>query len=177
MELDLQRYDTYLFDLDDTLIDESKYLRAAYGVISRYMASKYGKNQHEMYSFLLKNGRKKLFNRFLDEFSLPVTEMGELLEILRTVEVELHVFPEMMMKLRELVRNNKKIIIVTNGNHKQQANKLRCTDFAGLMYHIDVIFTNKPNTSGLSFNNAVMIGDSTIDKEFADNLGIPFIKK
>jgi FMN phosphatase YigB (HAD superfamily) len=159
-----------------------EYLYAAYYKISEEFSNNIPIRREAMYTFLCMtfegNGRRFLFNHFIERFHLQITDLGRMLEILRTVRVPLNIYPDMLDILRRLVRSGKEVVIATNGNHQQQSNKLDQLNFGKLRDHITIYFTNKPHIEGVNTHkNSVMIGDSYIDKQFAKNLGIDFIRK
>ena len=158
-----REYDIYLFDLDDTIISERDYLFAAYGQID--------KNLEFGYDFLVdtyeRDGQKGLFDKFIKQYNLHERALDDLLHTLRTVKCDLEVINTDFLWMDN-------VYICTDGNREQQQNKITC---AGLWPFISgVIFTRKPETGGLHFDNALMIGDSELDRQFADNLGIDFLK-
>lgn len=163
-------YDIVLFDLDGTLIDEREYLDGIYSQIAVDVHENYGHNVYDVYKFLTdmftQEGRKRLFNKTCEKFHLPQEEVTFMLHRLRTTKVELNVFPAMIPVLAQA----KRIAICTDGNPSQQRNKMRC---AGLRYK--VYHTHKPATGGLVFPNSVMIGNSELDRKFAENLGADYI--
>jgi len=164
-------YDLVLFDLDGTLIDEREYLDGVYSQIASDLNDEYGENVYEVYRFLtdtfINEGRERLFDKLCEKYKLPEEEIRVMLFTLRTARVELNIYPGILPILRD-ARN---VAICTDGNPQQQRNKIRC---AGLQKY-KVYHTHKPDAGGLSFPGALMIGDSPIDREFAENVGADFI--
>lgn len=171
MELE---YDVYLLDLDGTLIDEREYLEAAYSLIAEYLAGKYFLNAGKLFSFLvntfLYEGREWLFQKLFRKFEIPFEELDAVIDKLHNAPVVLNVYPK-MKRLLEKIKG--KVYICTNGNEDQQRNKIKR---AGLEKYIDGVYhTNKPDSGGLRFEGALMIGDSELDRKFAENVGADFI--
>jgi HAD superfamily hydrolase (TIGR01549 family) len=190
-----QLFDTYhdfIFDLDNTLYREEDYLFAAYKNIAQYLGIKYRFVPDVLFDFLADdfrtNGHSGVFDRFLGNFSIPVSEMEHLLSLQRTVECEipLSLFPASAALLKQLIALQKKIFIITNGNVQQQQNKIRQINWEGLLPHLNLIYANayeaKPATGSYTYlvstfgiTKPVYIGDSETDALFAQNCAIPFI--
>jgi len=189
-------YDTFLIDLDDTLYDEKIYLFEAYERIGIFLSKKYNIESALINCFLketfIKEGRSNLFDKLFNNYKIKHDLRNELLEIMRNLSLKnkIHLFPEAYVLLEHLKENSKKIILVTNGNVKQQENKVNNINWRGLRNYFDVIyaknFGSKPNSS--VFNLAIekfdllnqrvlMIGDSKVDSEFAKNCSIEFIHR
>ena len=174
-------------DLDNTLINEKDFLYSAYYAISKSIDI----NDDRIYKFLkqgFENGyRKDLYQRLNSEFPNINISLEKFLNILHNHR------PRKNMKTLRWFQDFIKIInykfglyIITNGNPTQQKNKLISTNFPDNVYIKKVVFSNglikKPNP--ISFKilmedfdlyNPIYIGDSSIDKEFAKNIGIEFI--
>ena len=185
-------YDQIFIDLDDTLIYERDYLFSAYYKIS----AEFGKNSREVlkiYDYLRTNfeqgKRSKLFNNLIDELEMPLTNLVLMLEILRNVKLKekLNLVFEVKSILLELRKLNKQYIVITNGNPVQQANKINQINWEGYLQPADVIFANhyEPKPSPLSLDvlcktkdreRILYIGDSDIDRDFAQNAGVSFYR-
>ena len=194
--MSIDSYDTFLIDLDDTLYDEKLYLFEAYERISVFLSHRKNIESELMASFLketfLKEGRTNLFDKLINTFKIGHTLTDELLDVMRTINLKnkIQLFPEAYVLLAQLNERNKKTIIITNGNITQQENKLKNIDWRGLRNSIEVIyaknFGSKPNCSVFDFactkfnltnQKILMIGDSSVDSEFAKNCSIDFIHK
>ena len=194
--MSIESYDTFLIDLDDTLYDEKLYLFEAYKRISVFLSHRKNIESELIASFLketfLKEGRSNLFDKLINEFKIDIASMDELLEILRNFhhKNKIQLFPEAYILLAQLNEKNKKILVVTNGNVTQQENKVKSIDWRGLRSFLEVIyaknFGSKPNCSVFDFackkfnltnQKILMIGDSTVDSEFAKNCSIDFIHR
>ena len=70
----LNKYENFIFDLDNTLYDETEYLFRAYQNIAGKLSGKNAKKKAEYFKFLkntfLKEGRQNLFDKFLINFGL-----------------------------------------------------------------------------------------------------------
>ena len=157
---DVSKYKAVIFDLDDTLITETDYLFAAY----RQMGFP------QLIDLYKKYGRKNLFQRVDGNIE-------EMLEILRTVRVRLKVNP----LLKPVLELDKLFFILTDGNSKQQMNKISQTDIS--LQKCAVIFSKKPDSSArmildypLRACDVVYFGNSELDEQTAKIAGIDFIR-
>ena len=189
-------FDTFLIDLDDTLYDEKNYLFEAYERIGVFISSKLNLENEVISDFLketfIKEGRGNLFDKLFNNYKIKHDLRDEMLEIMRSLSLKnkIQLFPEAYVLLEHLKENSKKIILVTNGNVKQQENKVNNINWRGLRNYFDVIyaknFGSKPNSSvfdlaiekfNLLNQRVLMIGDSKVDSEFAKNCSIEFIHR
>lgn len=186
-------YQVYIFDLDDTIYDETQYLFAAYKEIANYTASIVGGDMVSYEHFLIKTfkteGRVKLFDKFRVHFNLEKKiALNDLLYILKHVDVPLYANEKIKNLINQLIYNQKKIYILTNGNIIQQQNKIQHLDIYKFLSHICIIYANKyfPKPSPVCINmilekedicssDVIMIGDSSTDNETALNAGVDFI--
>jgi putative hydrolase of the HAD superfamily len=190
--MNLFEFDAVLFDLDNTIYDEKKYLYKAFEEIGAFCAANLNLQKQDVNSFLVnhfeKIGRSSMFNSLCEEFKLPEYIINKLLEILRTVHFneKIQTFPYFLPLARNLFSSGVKLGIITNGNVIQQMNKVQSIDFKGLIEKFQIIYANdfSPKPSPISyekmkqlinFKSCVYVGDSNIDKEFAKNACIPFL--
>lgn len=192
---DFYSFSLFIFDLDNTIYKEEDYLFQAYLAIAEKFSasiSSVGKEQlfGEMKDLYEKQGREKLFDKFLATFNLPAGNLIQCLEILRSfkptqpIEIEKNA-KHILLSLKE---RKKKIFVLTNGNPDQQKNKIRNLNWEGLDKYINFVYANeiepKPSSAGVFYilknsgigkNKAVFIGDSETDKVCASNSGINFL--
>jgi putative hydrolase of the HAD superfamily len=190
----MRLYENFVFDLDNTLYDERRYLDCAYRTIAEHIA----KSTYHSASILveyLKNtfeeqGRHQLFDKFLAQFNLPKEQwLSKLLEILRTVEIKesLPLFPKMSALLESLEVAGKRVFVLTNGNVVQQRNKINSLNWpivipANHIYMADD-YERKPSprclfvildSHSLTAGDTVFIGDSMEDQQCACAAGTDF---
>tara|TARA_X000000950_G_scaffold62187_1_gene75902 strand:- start:3381 stop:3983 length:603 start_codon:yes stop_codon:yes gene_type:complete len=187
-------YSNYIFDFDNTLFHEIDYLKIGYLKISKFLESNSDLKSNQIYDFLyltfLNEGRKNLFNKLFTKFNINPNKLNSILEILRSFESErkFNLYPKSYKILKKLIELNKLIFIITNGNQVQQNNKIKMTNWMYIKHNLKFILANdfEKKPSNLSFkyieekfslklNKTIMIGDSSIDEEFALNCGIDFI--
>jgi FMN phosphatase YigB (HAD superfamily) len=190
---EFDKYSHILFDLDNTIYDESDYLYPAYKEIAIDSEVRFGIDQSTMYNFLKSNfetsGRVNLFNKMIGTYSLPEYYLENCLFILRNIKLQkpLEIHPHVHQLLVDSIHCSKTICVITNGNPQQQKNKIKQINWQGLDSKIRFILANefipKPNPSSFKETNikqtelsqTVYIGDSNTDEEFAANIGIAFI--
>jgi phosphoglycolate phosphatase-like HAD superfamily hydrolase len=182
---DFFSYNYYFFDLDNTLIDETEYLFAAYIKIAEEVSLP----KNELINLFLNEGRVRLFNKIIERNRLPDACLQNFLYSLRNVKLphKLVIFPNILELLKKLTILNKNIFIVTNGNVVQQKNKIDQIDWQGIDNNFHFVFANlitpKPSVDLFNYlkkeyclieQETIMIGDSETDGEFARNSNISF---
>lgn len=213
--MNFQNYDTIIFDLDDTLYPEIEYLKPAFKAISEAFEAEYAINALKIEQFLIRTfeheGRQMLFNKCFNHFlktdnktesegkneentegvyfeDMPITEY---LQILRTVKIaqKIALFPYVYDFIPQLVAEKKQIFVLTNGNPKQQRNKIAHLDWQHLDAHITFVFANEyaPKPSAKVFSDflepnfhlknkkTLFIGDAETDAAFSQNVGFDFL--
>ena len=187
------QYNAYFFDLDDTLYPETSYLFAAYREIARFTAEKYNRDEIEIYTFLkyrfLECGRKNIFDKMNKHFATEEAGIHDYLNILRTINPghKLPLYEKTKVLLKKLNRTNKKIFIVSNGNIRQQKNKIKHLDWENIKV-AEVIYAGmsqpKPSPEsviaiikkyGFSPAECLFIGDSYVDELTAKNAEMDFL--
>lgn len=190
-----QQDNYFLLDLDNTLYDEKQYLYPAYHAIAKKLASGYSLNEIELTNFLIKafeeGGREKLFDRMCEKYQIPQSAIPEMLSTMRDLKLatSIELYPKAKLFIEKLIAEKKTVFIVTNGNLRQQQNKVNSISwgesFPHLIFIYTALFQPKPNRASfdylvkeysLSPEKCVMIGDSIIDEEFAGNCGIRFLQ-
>jgi len=187
------KYKLIVFDLDNTLIVEKDYLFKAYEDIAFFLEKKYSVERLKIEKYLKNeftiNGRLKLFDKMIDHFKISEVEMNSILNILRTVKPrkKIRLIENMKPILKMLVNNGIPYVIFTNGNVRQQKNKVANIQWEGLQK--DIIYASEidPKPEVISFSTylsknkieinkdeILMIGDSNVDQLFAENFGCDF---
>jgi HAD superfamily hydrolase (TIGR01549 family) len=192
----VDQYDHFIFDLDNTLIEEDLYLHVAYKEIATYTSMILAeKNDPDvLYQYLYHTyhteGRTQLLNKYIQKFSLPDDLMPELLQIMRTIKLseKLHLIEPAGQLLKTLISSHKTVAIATNGNKQQQQNKVNQTEWKDIAsFHIPLYFAAdyepKPspnvllavvNDLQLSKDKTIFVGDSITDEQSAISAGINF---
>ncbi len=117
--------------------------------------------------------------------------IAKYLHILRTVKIaeKIALFPYAYRLIPQLLAEKKQIFVLTNGNPKQQRNKIAHLDWQNLDAQITFVFANefapKPSPSvfsdflvpnfHLKTKKTLFIGDAETDAEFSQNVGFDFL--
>lgn len=118
-----------IFDLDDTLYDESQYVRQAFANTAGYLACRLGtpERKGEFYGHMLKiveqNGRGRVFDLLCEEagVNLPIEE---LVEVYRSTRPFLKLYPDAEQILKLLEESGIKTGLVTDGCSRVQHEKI-----------------------------------------------------
>ena len=193
-------YKVIIFDLDDTIYDEHLYLEKAYNYIGECLCSSLtscGITPHEISTFLLlefeKEGREGLYEKLINKYDVVDFTLDNFLECMRTTPLKqgsIKIRPYMNHLINRMIKEKKMIFILTNGNIKQQKNKINSLNIP----HRNKIKVYYASSKGLSFekpnpyflnlikevssshkSEIVFIGDSEIDKKTAFNSDIDFV--
>ena len=133
-----------IFDLDDTLYYEQDYVKSGFRAVSRYICSKYGVSEKEFYKLQLdileKEGRGKVFDLALENFSLPQDEVEKMLVVYRShIPEEIRLYEDAEYILEKLKKEGKyKTGIITDGNSQVQWNKIKALALTDLVDEIIV---------------------------------------
>lgn len=180
-------YRTILFDLDNTLYNETDFLFPVYKVISeKFYPDDFGMVYNFLVSEFIYRGRKSLFDKLVEAFPQNETSSTNCLKVLRTYRCSnlLTLYPWFLDFLCQ-VGEKFKIRIITNGHMDQQKNKIWSINFGNYRKSMDVIYANlikpKPHIESYfafhdveDFNDPIYIGDSDVDFEFSQRAGLEF---
>ena len=192
---DFQNFSLYIFDLDNTIYKEEDYLLQAYKAIADKFAEILPhQSKNELLKILkdlyLKEGREKLFDKFLKIVCLENIYLPDCLKILRSFvpEKPIEINKKVKKVLISLKHRGKSVFILTNGNIVQQKNKIKHIRWDGLDKQIGFVFANeiepKPSPAGvfhilkitgIQVEKTILIGDSDIDQACAQNSGIQYL--
>ena len=194
IDLILKEYENLIFDLDDTLYEETIYLFAVYKEIGYRISEIKEINQNVIRDYLINeftiSGRKDLFNKLIEEFKIDKSFLNDALNILRNIKLKTKIplFTKMNNILVGAKENFKRIFILTNGNKQQQINKINQLEWPISINDFHVIFADdiepKPSPKSLLYilnkfsfdpDATVMIGDSNIDELCALRSNVKFI--
>jgi HAD superfamily hydrolase (TIGR01549 family) len=192
---DFYKYSLFIFDLDNTIYNEEDYLFQAYKAISQKLGGLTNRhNKNDLFTLMMeiyrKEGREKLFDKFLAGSGIDSGYLAVCLKILRSFNPEkrIEINPKMEKILRSLVEKQKQIFVLTNGNPEQQRNKIRNILWNGLDEKITFILANeiepKPSPEGIRHilkltgiekDKTILIGDSKVDLDCASRGEIRFV--
>ena len=184
----IREYDTYIFDLDGTLLDTLTDLAAScnYALLQHGMAQR---TIDEVRMFV-GNGVKKLMERAIPD-GLANPQFDEVYQCFRQHYLKHGLdhtapYPAVLPMLAELKRRNKKIAVVSNKFYR--ATEELCKHFFD--QYVEVAIGERegikkkpaPDTVlealaqlGVTGDNAVYIGDSDVDIATANNCQLPCI--
>ena len=180
-----------IFDLDNTIYSELDFIGPIYlSTLSSFININAYDYFADFKSFYEINGNQNLIDGIKLHKSINKTDFIKKYKInLRgaySFKNKIKCFEEIKKFITSNEYDHKDMIIVTNGNFAQQKHKIKNLDTNFLSgINLRVIIANaelaKPNPE-IFFrdifqpeNNYVYIGDSEVDKEFADNANIAFI--
>jgi len=180
-------YRTILFDLDNTLYNETDFLFPVYKSISEEF---YPNDFRRVYNFLISEfihrGRKSLFDKLTAAFPRKGISTQNCLDILRTYRCSerLTLYP-WFLEFLSYVDERFKIRIITNGHVAQQRNKILSINFGNYAKGMNVVYANltrpKPHMESYfafhdvgDFIDPIYVGDSDVDFEFSKRTGIEF---
>jgi phosphoglycolate phosphatase-like HAD superfamily hydrolase len=189
----LHGYQEWVFDLDGTIYEERDYLFPAYREMASFCAQRGLADECKVYGFLTHTfeqaGRKQLFDTLFETFEIPEEYLRDFLRILRTTSMPgtIKPFPYFQDILQIPKPARGRLSIITNGNVRQQKNKVRLIDWSGQYDALTVIYANQfePKPSRASFDywssaaargNAIYIGNEATDRAFAENSGMDFLQ-
>jgi putative hydrolase of the HAD superfamily len=117
-----------VFDLDDTLYDESTYVASGFRAVSSFIAGRHGIDRwlvlQALHEELIASGRGKVFDQVLRRFGcLSAREVGRCLGVYRRHAPEISLWPEADACLDRL--SPFPCYVVTDGNKLVQSRKLR----------------------------------------------------
>ncbi|MFA5405480.1 MAG: HAD hydrolase-like protein [Ignavibacteria bacterium] len=109
----------FIFDLDDTLYDESSYVSSGFKTVSKYLEKNYKVNSSEAFNYMMKdlrkNGRGKIFNNVLEKYSLFTnSRLKKLVSVYRMHIPDIKLYKD-SLNIFKTFRDSPKYV-VTDGN-------------------------------------------------------------
>jgi|OM-RGC.v1.015177026 haloacid dehalogenase superfamily, subfamily IA, variant 1 with third motif having Dx(3-4)D or Dx(3-4)E len=177
-----------IFDLDDTIYNELDFLKRAYESICKEIFKDSWSQPHRyLIETFCSEGREKIFQKLFLKYPNSNYDENDCLNILRTSVFKQKLeLTNWFSSFLSCVERPFHLRIITNGNPMQQRNKVKSLKIDWSLIDLELVCANeikkKPDpASFLSLNNsenlsrAIYIGDSKIDREFSDNVGIRFL--
>ena len=173
-----------IFDLDDTLISERKYIQSGYHYIAELVSRRVQESEQELYHLLmtlLKQSPKNVFNRLFETLGIAYTngDILELVEQYRSHSPIIDFYDDVLPCLEYLKGMDIKLGIITDGYANAQRQKLKVIQADD--YFDEIIVTDelgkkywKPHPKSFEkmrdlfnvrFSDMVYIGDN-IAKDF-----------
>ncbi len=187
----LEKYSNFIFDLDDTLYDQRNYLaQTLRPYLAQELPDKSDIQRIEIMNVYFteyqQHGPSQIIQRLNARLGIQLSaERFKSMLSNPHVDRRLSINPDMLYILNALQSLKKVIWVCTNGTRQQQQIKIsllsRHYDFSGrVIYAIDTQL--KPSGASIkkaldssSFKEAIMIGDSEVDKITAESVPIDFL--
>ena len=184
----------FIFELDDVLFPAKDYLYQVYYLFANMLEyvelvdAKQTTNL--MAATYIAEGANAVFHRLAE--SLPIVEKYKVnfndLIVTAKLPLKLLLYQNMLTLLQDIVANNKKLFIVTNGDVDLQYNKIKQVEWHKLEHNLTCYFANetahKPASDvlhllmedhNLQSKDLLIIGRSLTDKLYAEAAGIDYI--
>ena len=125
-----------IFDLDETLYDETQFVKGGLKAVARYIAKSKKALQNEVYELLqqalTEYGRGKVFDIVLGQLGLYREDLvSTLVKVYRTHKPKLTLYPEVRPVLSVLRKKNYLLGLITDGNVGVQQYKVEALDVKG----------------------------------------------
>jgi len=131
---------TYVFDLDDTLYDESLFVQGGTKAVLEWLALRYDFElyslQKIMSSITATFPRDEWYQKLMQKIGIPITQelIGEMVKIYRNHLPHLHLFPDAVRFLTKLGRKKGVVLaIITDGLVSVQKLKVRSLGLQEIM--------------------------------------------
>lgn len=152
-----------IFDLDDTLYDETQFVKGGFKAVSSYISKNSNVEQKVVYQMLLdvlkEHGRGRTFDIVLKKLGLYNKKfILKLVEIYRTHKPNLFLYPEISTVLSSLRKQGYKLGIITDGNVEVQRNKvnaLTVKDFFNCIIFSDEYGSERQKPDSLPYQKAM----------------------
>lgn len=174
-----------LFDLDDTLYEESAFVASGFQTVAAHLADRFGVDEQEAFSAMMAvlkaEGRGKVFDRVLEHHGLYSPRLvAELVSMYRFHSPRISLYPDVALTFQALREHGTRLGIITDGLHMVQKRKVAAL---GVEKLVDIIiYTDelgqeywKPHPAtfqqavtmlGVEPSEAVYVGDDPA-KDFA----------
>jgi putative hydrolase of the HAD superfamily len=134
-----------VFDLDDTLYPQIRYVHSAFGAVAQHVYERFGLSPDDVYGSLRRASemgyRGREFQRVCDIYRLDVRIVPELIDVGRAHQPTLNLAYGVDAALQGLRRRGLRTAILTNGLPSVQAAKVRALGVDALVDH--VVYANK----------------------------------
>jgi|YelNatPaOPRAMG01_1025707.scaffolds.fasta_scaffold03392_13 putative hydrolase of the HAD superfamily len=193
----MKRVRAVIFDLDNVLVDEEVYKRAAYHDIARFLSAKCQVSEAKVYHRLVVESKRRgsmyprLFNDLLAWLGVDETCLPNLVKLYAEADAPLVFKPGVESVLKALKACGVKLALVTNGTVAAQQNKVKRL---GAEAYFDVVVyarekgpeCEKPSAApyrevlerlGINASEAVCVGDNPYTDFYgARQLGIRTVR-
>lgn len=146
---DLDKYQGYIFELDNVVYPEKDYLFQVYYLFANlieYLELYDAKTITDlMVDTYKKEGEPKVFDRVKERFAIDEKYRDSLAQLMITAKLPLKllVYEAVLKIFQDIVVDRKKIILVTNGSPALQLNKIKQTEWHGLEAYLTCYFAEE----------------------------------
>jgi len=188
------RKKAFVFELDDVLFPKQDYLLQVYYLFTAFLEHAKQLNSKQTLSLMTEiyrqQGEDAVFTGVKTAFGLDENYRENFDRLLMTARLPLKLllYKQMLELLQQIVVDRKQIFILTNGNPKQQLNKIRQVEWNGLEKYLVCYFAEetkpKPEPDSLHHilaehklqrRDLIMVGNSTADELCAQAAGVDYI--
>jgi len=188
------RKKAFVFELDDVLFPKQDYLLQVYYLFTAFLEHAKQLNSKQTLSLMTEiyrqQGENAVFTGVKTAFGLDENYRENFDRLLMTARLPLKLllYKQMLELLQQIVVDRKQIFILTNGNPKQQLNKIRQVEWNGLEKYLICYFAEetkpKPEPDSLHHilaehklqrRDLIMVGNSTADELCAQAAGVDYI--
>lgn len=180
--------------LDDVLYPEKDYLLQVYYLFAEFLAYTEQLDAAKIISFMQayyeKNGSINIFAKTAEAFYIPLKyeHNFSLLHQTARLPLKLLLYQNVLLFLQELVRTNKEIFLLVDGDPAQQLNKIKQFEWNGLEKYLKLYFIEefepKPSFASVNFimeqhhlklSDLLLVGNSKLDEDFALQHSLAYI--
>lgn len=173
-----------VFDMDDTLYDESNFVKSGFKIVSQHFSQKYNLNNESYYNKMLdileNQGRGKVFDDVLRKYNIySKTNVKKSISLYRMHKPDINLSENSIEILNYLNKKKIPLYLVTDGNKIVQQNKATALNLDSYFKKIFIthrygIINAKPSTycfekiaklEKIPFDKIVYIGDN-VNKDF-----------
>ncbi|WP_259066959.1 HAD family hydrolase [Mucilaginibacter sp. X4EP1] len=188
------RKNAFIFELDDVLYPEKDYLFQVYYLFASLLEYTELIDAKETTDLMVNayntQGKDSVFDYIKEQLNINEKYRQNLENLLITAKLPLKLllYANMLTLLQDIVVDRKKIFIVTNGDPRQQLNKIKQTEWHGLEKYLTTYFADeimpKPEPDvidqllkqhNLQRREVLMIGNSETDQLCAGACGIDYL--
>jgi len=191
----LNRYDTFVFELDDVLYPVKDFHLQVYYLFGSFMEYTEQLNATAIVQFMKDTyelqGHEGVFEKTLQQFGIAEKYLENFTLLNRTAKLPLKLllFEPVLKFMQDLVVERKSLYLLVAGDPEQQLNKIRQMEWKGLEQYIRVFFKNEitrnPDQDSLKkfvvahkleSEKVLIIAKSASDRHMAEREGIKFLQ-
>jgi hypothetical protein len=191
----LNKYQTYIFELDDVLYPVRDYHLQVYYLFGSFMEYTEQLSATAIVQFMKDTyelqGNEGVFEKTLSQFGISEKYLENFTLLNRTAKLPLKLllFEPVLQFMQDLVVERKELYLLVAGDPEQQLNKIRQMEWKGLEKYIRVFFkseiTLNPDQDSLKKfiiahnmkpDSVMIVATSPSDRHMAEQEGIKFLQ-